>query len=350
MLQTGAIITLARGAYRLREQLGSSAYGVVWRADAPWGGAVALKLINHTQMERAHPSLRQRWVDSADKEIVFLGSLEPWDERHVVRLLDQGRHLDLPVMALELMDTDLARHLAAQRAAGGSTSLDRTLASMAQVNQALAKVHQYGWLYLDLKPANLLLDGTGAIKLADFGTSRLRRELPAACYAGTASWQAPEQFFPTASQTWDTDTLTDYFALGALFYFLVTGGVQLRFCSNCGNAFRQHQAAGPRALLARHGGAIPPTLHDDEAILFAHRIDNPTGAGADATWCPAAPSAQAQAALALLRSLLAQEREQRPRHAIEISRMLDAVRRYLPQASPGRTTTPSASAAAGGRA
>ena len=339
MLQTGGIITLARGAYRLREQLGSSAYGVVWRADAPWGDAVALKLINQAQMERAHPALRRRWVASAGNEIAFLASLEPWDERHVVRLLDQGRHQELPVMALELMDTDLARHLTAQRAIDASLPLARTLDWMAQVNQALAKVHQYGWLYLDLKPANLLLDaGAGGIKLADFGTTRLRSELPASCYAGTASWQAPEQFFPTAGQTWDTDTRTDYFALGALFYYLVTGGVQLRFCSDCGNAFREHGAAGARMLLARHGGAAPATLHDDEAILFAHRIDHPTSAGADATWCPAGGSAQARAALALLRSLLAQDREHRPRHAIQISRMLDAVRRELPPAAPVRTS------------
>ena len=339
MLHTGGIITLARGAYRLREQLASSAYGVVWRADAPCGAAVALKLINQAQMERAHPALRQRWVASADKEIAFLASLEPWDERHVVRLLDQGRHHNLPVMVLELMDTDLARHLTAQRATGSPVPLARTLGWIAQVNQALAKVHQYGWLYLDLKPANLLLDTrAGAVKLADFGTTRLRSELPASWYTGTASWQAPEQFFPTAGQTWDTDTRTDYFALGALFYYLVTGGVQLRFCSDCGNAFREHQAAGAHMLLARHSGAVPPTLQSDEAILFAHRIDHPAGAAAGATWCPAGSSAQAQAALALLRSLLAQDREHRPRHAIQISRMLDAVRRELPPASPMGTS------------
>ncbi|MES2315994.1 MAG: serine/threonine-protein kinase [Pseudomonadota bacterium] len=305
MLEANDIITLAAGRYRLRTQLGGSAYGVVWRAQSPSGADVALKLVNREQMARAHPALQERWSASALKEIAFLRSLAPWDERHIVRLLDSGIHDGLPVMALELMETDLARHLAA----GHPIALDRALAWTSQVNQALAKVHQYGWLYLDLKPANVLTS-SGAVKLADFGTSRLRSEAPASAYAGTASWQAPEQFFPTASGTYDTDARSDYFALGAMFYYLVTGGLQLRFCSNCGHAYRDDPSNAAGALLSRHAGRLPPTLHADEAELFMHRVGH-----ADATAC---------AALAMLRALLAADRSERPQHAIHISRRIRA--------------------------
>ena len=41
MIQQGPIVQLAQGQYRLAEALGGSAYGVVWRADAP-GGSGAL--------------------------------------------------------------------------------------------------------------------------------------------------------------------------------------------------------------------------------------------------------------------------------------------------------------------
>ena len=337
MLQAGAIITLEGGTYVLRSQLAGSAYGVVWRAGTAGGGDVALKLINRAQMARAEPALQTRWVASAENEIAFLASLAPWDERHIVRLLDQGMHDGLPVMALELLDTDLARHLGAMRHSGRRLSLQQVLDWMGQINQALSKVHQYGWLYLDLKPANILMHRQArAIRLADFGTNRLRSALPAASYAGTASWQAPEQFFPNAVRTWDSDTRSDYFALGALFYYLVTGGVQLRFCADCGNAYREHQADGAAALLARHGGRLPCTLNQDEATLFAHRIDSDAADAGDATWCPSGESAAAAAALVLLKSLLAQERNERPRHAIDISRMLGAIRRATPTAmTPG---------------
>ncbi len=319
MLQANDIITLGKGAYRLHAQIASSAYGVVWRAVAPAGlPDVALKLINRAQMERAQPALQAHWAASAAREIAFLQSLAPWDERHIVRLLDSGEHDGLPVMALELMEGDLARsvHVAPDTV--------RILGWIGQVNQALAKVHQYGWLYLDLKPANVLLTRHGAVKLADFGTNRLRSDLPARSYAGTAAWQAPEQFFPTAHQQYVTEARSDYFALGAMFYYLVTGGVPLRFCSDCGQAYREHQEAAASALQTRLGG-IGPTLHDDEAALFVQRFSSMTDSD-DATWCPAGAGTQvAAAALALLRTLLAAHPADRPRNALQISRMLGVI-------------------------
>lgn len=317
MLQAGQVVPLAAGAYRLRRQLAGSSYGVVWEAESA-SRNVALKLVNRPRMAQALPAQRERWVSSARTEISFLRTLRPWDERHIVRLLDSGEHDGLPVMALELMDTDLGRHLAASRAAGHHASLPTILDWMSQINQALAKVHQYGWTYLDLKPGNVLLDASRAsVKLADFGTSRARADAPCPEYAGTASWQAPEQFFPTPKGDWETDWRSDYFALGAMFYYLVTGGLPLRFCRDCGQAWREHQAAGARKLLAARGGAHPPTLGEDEAAHFVRRIRQRAGAGR---------RSGATAALGLLRALLAPDRSQRPGHAMQIARMIDATR------------------------
>ena len=328
MLEAGAVITLEAGSYRLREPLAGSAYGVVWGADSLFGGPrVALKLINRQQMERAHPEQRERWSASAAREIDFLRSLEPWDERHIVRLLDCGVHESLPVMALELLDGDLGKHVARERSAGRAIAIGQTLDWLAQINQALAKVHQYGWRYLDLKPSNVLLDARrGSVKLADFGTNRLLGDRAPHSYAGTANWQAPEQFFPAAGEDYLTDARSDYFALGAMFYFLVTGGLLLRFCRDCGQAYRDHQAAGAALLRTRHGGAIPPTLHDDEAALFVHRIEG----GSETTWCPtgASTTAGGAQALVLLRAVLNVDPAARPRHAISISRMIADVRAY----------------------
>jgi serine/threonine protein kinase len=334
MLQAGAIITLEAGQYRLREPLAGSAYGVVWRAAGPRATPdVALKLINRAQMARAEPRQRERWIASARNEIAFLRSLEPWDERHIVRLLDSGEHDGLPVLALELMDGDLGRHVAAERNAGRPIGFAQVLDWLAQINQALAKVHQYGWRYLDLKPANVLLDERrGGVKLADFGTNRLLDDIQAHSYAGTANWQAPEQFFPDPGHGYgyQTDARTDYFALGALFYYLVAGGLPLRFCSDCGQAYRDRQSAGAVALRAHHGGAIPPTLRADEAALFVDRIERQASDGGNATWCPAGAAAGSRSAqaLSLLRALLSAERSLRPRHAIEISRLLAGIRSH----------------------
>jgi len=304
MVQQGTIVSLTRGHYRLCEPLGGSAYGIVWCAAAPDGASVALKLVNTEQMARAPQALRGHWTDSAAAEIAFLSGLAPWDGRHIVRLLDSGDHAGLPALVLELLDGDLAAFLAHER----NTAPIQALDWCAQVNQALAKVHAAGFRYLDLKPGNLLLDrASRTLRLADFGTSRPLHDTPTHSYAGTASWQAPEQFFPDADGRYLAGQRSDYFSLGALLYYLACGRM-LRYGAACGEAYGQHGRAGAAALRERHQG-LPPSLAPDEASDFAGRF----GAGA-------VPATQ------LLQALLAPRPEARPRHALEISRMLDGVR------------------------
>jgi len=313
MVQSGDIVTLGAGHYRLCAQLAQSSYGVVWRAERAGLGQVALKLVNRVQMEQAEPALRAAWPACAAREIGFLAQLAPWDARHIVRLLDHGSHDGLPAVALELLDGDLAAHMAREAAAGRRIGIAQALAWLGQVNAALAKVHQHGWRYLDLKPANLLVDAAqGRLKLADFGTNRSLGDLQAHSYAGTASWQAPEQFFPALPYALDgylTDARADYFSLGALFYYLVTDGATLRYCSACGDAFRAHGRAGA----ARLRTALPVTLAEDEAARFV----------------ACAGGAAPQAALALLRALLARRPQERPPHALAISRLIAAAQGAL---------------------
>ena len=308
MLAAGTVITLGAERYCLRAPLGGSAYGVVWAADGA-RGQVALKFINADQMARAEASVRSRWTDSAANEITFLRALAPWDERHIVRLLGSGEHAGLPVLVLELHGVDLARYVRVERDAGRPIGLAVIVDWLGQINQALAKVHQYGWKYLDLKPGNVLLHATqGRVVLADFGTIARGSSAPGDVYVGTASWQAPEQFFP-GPQGYDTDHRSDYFALGAMFYFLVTGGLPLRYCSSLGQAWREHGSAAARVLVDRHGGVLPAILADDEARLFGERV----GAAAK------------DEALGLLETLLAPRREDRPFSAIAISRQLSRI-------------------------
>jgi serine/threonine-protein kinase len=327
MLTAGAIVTLGLGHYRLREQIAGSAYGVVWRASGPRGTPdIALKLINQAQMAQAQPQQRARWIASARNEIAFLASLEPWDERHIVRLLDSGMHEGLPVLALELMAGDLGKHVASLRQAGATLPFAQVLDWRGQINQALAKVHQYGWRYLDLKPGNVLLDrDLDTVKLADFGTNRLRDDPELHSYAGTANWQAPEQFFPVAGGGYATGMRSDYFALGAMFFFLVTGGQPLHFCSACGQAYREHHTAGADVLRRRGGGAMPATLQPDEEALFVRRVRETT----DPAHADTDDGACIDASLKLLRALLAPTPARRPGHALQISRMLAAARATL---------------------
>lgn len=76
-------------------------------------------------------------------------------------------------------------------------------------------------VYRDLKPANLMLDKQGKIRLIDFGIARSYKPGQSADTVplGTAAFAAPEQL--NRSQT---DPRSDLYSLGAMLYYLLSGG------------------------------------------------------------------------------------------------------------------------------
>jgi len=76
-------------------------------------------------------------------------------------------------------------------------------------------------IYRDLKPGNIMITGEGKVKLIDFGIARKfdHLKLKDTVQIGTIGFAAPEQF-----ERKQSDTRTDLFSLGALLYFLLTGG------------------------------------------------------------------------------------------------------------------------------
>ncbi|WP_442601328.1 protein kinase domain-containing protein [Paenibacillus sp. KN14-4R] len=76
-------------------------------------------------------------------------------------------------------------------------------------------------VYRDLKPANIMIDEQNTIRLIDFGIARSFKEGKDTdtVQIGTIGFAAPEQF-----ENQQTDNRTDLYALGALMYYLLSGG------------------------------------------------------------------------------------------------------------------------------
>ena len=87
-----------------------------------------------------------------------------------------------------------------------------------QLAEALAYVHQQGWLHLDVKPSNVMYYNDH-ITLFDFSVAEeFSTELPPGNSPGTVEYMAPEQTHGDP-----VGYATDVFGLGVLFYELLTG-------------------------------------------------------------------------------------------------------------------------------
>jgi len=103
--------------------------------------------------------------------------------------------------------------------------LTRFLQLAGDLASALGQVHRRGLIHKDLKPANVLVDEAGHVRLTGFGiASRLPGERqtpePPEVIAGTFAYMAPEQ---TGRMNRSIDARSDLYALGVTLYEMLTG-------------------------------------------------------------------------------------------------------------------------------
>ncbi|HTN76152.1 MAG TPA: serine/threonine-protein kinase [Pirellulaceae bacterium] len=92
-----------------------------------------------------------------------------------------------------------------------------------QAAEALATLHDAGWLHLDINPANLMIAPSGHTTVIDFGLARKLGDETAAkqTIAGTPAYMAPEAFQNTQPLT----PAADLYSLGVVLYELLVGHV-----------------------------------------------------------------------------------------------------------------------------
>ena len=108
---------------------------------------------------------------------------------------------------------------------------------------ALQYAHEHNLVHLDVKPANLLLDGNDHLLLADFGVSAILDGYTHAslhCYVGTPAYTAPEQWLEQPRPA------SDQYALAITCYQLLTG--HLPFSGNLYSIMHGHLRTPPPPL------------------------------------------------------------------------------------------------------
>lgn len=220
------------GGRRVEGVLGEGGSSVVYRC----AGGVALKVLREEL--RGDPGVAARFRGEAQ-------ALAAVRHRNVVRLVDAGEWW----IAMELVDGPSLLELA-------PLPVDRACALVAQAGWALEGVHEAGYVHRDVKPGNLLVDGSGRVVLIDFA---LARRVDSAepwvtddgRWLGTPDFAAPEQIRGLA-----VDPRSDVYSLGAVLHWAVTREVPF-------------PREDPEATMRAHLEAEPPASHPAVAHAMA---------------------------------------------------------------------------------
>ncbi|MBX3264125.1 MAG: protein kinase [Labilithrix sp.] len=196
--------------YDLVRVLGRGGMGVVWEAiEARLDRAVALKVHRSSAPEAGEPA------DALWTEALVAARI---GDPSIVRVLDVGYTLDArPYYAMELVHgTELGALLA-----DGALPPRKAVDIAADMARAAAAAHRHGVVHRDLKPRNVIIDGTGRARVCDFGIAydaRRGDDPYAGLLAGSPPYMAPEQVLgrPIGPQT-------DIWAIGVMLYEMLTG-------------------------------------------------------------------------------------------------------------------------------
>jgi eukaryotic-like serine/threonine-protein kinase len=263
------------GPFRIVRELGRGGMGIVYlaqRDDAPADPPVALKVLRDGAF--AGGSALRRFL--AERHIV--ARLE---HPHVARLLETGITPDgTPFFAM----AHCTGGSLAERLARGPLAVPDAVRIARQLAGALSAAHALGIVHRDVKPANVLFDGTGGAQLTDFGIAKLldHESTQSGTLIGTPSHLAPEQLRASG-----VDHRADLWTLGVTLYQMLAG---------------RRPFDGPTYAAVLHA-----VLSVEPEPLWRVAADVPVALDA------------------LVRHLLQKDPDARPQHADEVERALAAI-------------------------
>jgi eukaryotic-like serine/threonine-protein kinase len=251
--------------YELVRKIGQGGLGEVWEAtDRVLDRPVAVKFI-----------LGAGGMDPAERARLLKEARAAARVAHphivVVHAVDVAS--DPPLLEMEL----LAGPSLAQRLQAGPLDAQEAVALALQVAGALAAAHRQGVVHRDVKPANLVFDAYGSLKVCDFGIARLR-EAATLAHVTSHGFGSPEYAAPEQWGDEPVDGRADLYALGCVLFAMLTGQPPFPFTGNIGSVIARHAAAPPPPPSSLRPG-LPRAMDQLVAMLLAKRPgDRPTSA------------------------------------------------------------------------
>src|SRR5438309_2754866 len=202
--------TLLADRYEILALLGQGGMGSVYKArDTELERLVALKLIRPDLA--SNPEILRRFK----QELILAREVT---HRNVIRIFDLGQTKGFKFITMEYVE---GRDLRAVLRERGKLSPEETVRIIAQVCRALESAHAAGVVHRDLKPQNIMLDAKDRVYVMDFGIAH-SLETPGMTQTG-ALMGTPEYMSPEQAKGIKVDARSDLFALGIIFYEMLTG-------------------------------------------------------------------------------------------------------------------------------
>ena len=202
------------GAYSLESEIGRGGMGIVYRAhDERLKRTVAIKVLPPELAFRR--DIRARFVREAETAARL-------SHPNIVPIHTVGDANDLVYFVMGYVDGE---SLALRIKRRGRLSVEEARRIMRETSDALAAAHQQGVIHRDVKPDNILLEGTrGRVMVTDFGIAKaLSAEggtlTDTGIAIGTPAFMSPEQ----AAGERVIDGRSDLYSLGVVAYQMLTG-------------------------------------------------------------------------------------------------------------------------------
>ncbi|WP_318241926.1 Stk1 family PASTA domain-containing Ser/Thr kinase [Arthrobacter gallicola] len=200
--------TLVDNRYVVRSRIARGGMSTVYLAtDTRLDRDVALKVLY------PHLAADRGFLDRFEREAKSAARLS---HPHVVGVLDQGIEDSLAYLVMEYVPGHTLRDVLNER---GRLTPRLALAMLDAVVDGLAAAHEAGLVHRDVKPENVLLASSGAIKIADFGLARaVTTSTNTGTLVGTVAYLAPELVTGAGA-----DERSDIYSAGIMLYEMLTG-------------------------------------------------------------------------------------------------------------------------------
>ncbi len=246
------------GRYRLEARIGEGGMGIVYRArHVLIDRVVAVKLIRPDLRGETH--LRAWMLREAR-------AANRVDHAHIIDIHDIGETDEgaLYLVMEYLIGTPLSTELSK-----GPMPIHRAVDIIEQMGAALSRAHDLGVVHRDLKSDNILLTARGGrpdyVKILDFGLAALAHDprlAPKGAVFGTPEYMSPEQ-----ARGEQAGPQSDLYALGVLFFEMLTG--QLPFRAGDRDALLELQ----RTATAPDPRSIRKDCHDDARHIVLRLLE-----------------------------------------------------------------------------